>query len=86
MIDIEEPSTPDAQAIDDNGDNAGSESRRQRKSRDQSAQRRERAAAKLRENLLRRKNQARARRAGDADETDGLPAARVAVVEKDADN
>lgn len=86
MNDIEEQPTPDAQAIDDNGDNAGSESKRQRKSRDQSAQRRERAAVKLRENLLRRKNQARARRAGDADETDGLPAARGTVLEKDADN
>ena len=37
---------------------------------------RERAAAKLRENLLRRKQQARARRAGAADETNGLPAAK----------
>jgi hypothetical protein len=37
--------------------------------------RRERAAAKLRENLSRRKQQVRARRAGQADETDGLPAA-----------
>lgn len=37
--------------------------------------RRERAAQKLRENLMRRKSQARARRAGDADETEGLPAA-----------
>jgi len=39
--------------------------------------RRERAAAKLRENLLRRKQQARARRAGEADETVGLPAAKT---------
>lgn len=38
--------------------------------------RRERAAAKLRENLQRRKQQARARRAGEADETVGLPAAK----------
>ncbi|WP_425502205.1 hypothetical protein [Peteryoungia desertarenae] len=37
--------------------------------------RRERTAEKLRENLLKRKQQQRARRAGDADETDGLPAA-----------
>ncbi|AYG61543.1 hypothetical protein CCGE525_18455 [Rhizobium jaguaris] len=37
--------------------------------------RRERAAQKLRENLTRRKQQVRARRAGQADETDGLPAA-----------
>jgi hypothetical protein len=39
-------------------------------------QRKSRAAAKLRENLMRRKSQARARRAGDADETVGLPAAK----------
>ncbi|MGX5667851.1 hypothetical protein G6N76_13330 [Rhizobium daejeonense] len=37
--------------------------------------RKARAAEKLRENLLRRKQQSRARRAGQADETDGLPAA-----------
>ncbi|MGN7292349.1 hypothetical protein [Rhizobium sp. SAFR-030] len=36
-----------------------------------------RAAEKLRENLMRRKSQARARRAGDADMTDGLPAAKT---------
>lgn len=53
------------------------ESQRRRKSNDQSAQRRERAAAKLRENLMRRKSQARARRAGEADDTDGLPAAKA---------
>jgi len=39
--------------------------------------RREREAAKLRENLQRRKQQLRARRAGSADETDGLPAAKM---------
>ncbi|MGR6432072.1 hypothetical protein ACU5AY_14250 [Rhizobium sp. PAMB 3174] len=39
-------------------------------------QRKARAAAKLRENLMRRKTQARSRRAGDADETDGLPAVK----------
>ncbi|WP_113354620.1 MULTISPECIES: hypothetical protein [Rhizobium] len=38
--------------------------------------RRERAAQKLRENLARRKQQVRARRAGQADETDGLPGAK----------
>ncbi len=38
---------------------------------------RERAAAKLRENLQRRKQQARARRAGEADETTGLPAVKT---------
>ena len=39
-------------------------------------ERKARAAAKLRENLLRRKTQARARRAGDMDDTIGLPAAK----------
>lgn len=39
-------------------------------------ERKARAAAKLRENLMRRKSQARSRRAGDADETDGLPAVK----------
>lgn len=39
-------------------------------------QREARAAKKLRENLQRRKLQLRARRAGDADETTGLPAAK----------
>ena len=39
-------------------------------------QRQARAAAKLRENLLRRKAQTRARRSGAADEADGLPAAK----------
>jgi hypothetical protein len=39
-------------------------------------ERRARAAQTLRENLLRRKTQARARRAGLADETTGLPAAK----------
>lgn len=38
--------------------------------------RRERAAAKLRENLARRKQQSRARRAGEAEDGEGLPAAR----------
>lgn len=39
-------------------------------------ERKARAAAKLRENLMRRKGQMRARRAGEADETQGLPAAK----------
>lgn len=41
----------------------------------QAQARRERAARTLRENLQRRKQQGRARRAGDADEAVGLPAA-----------
>ena len=43
----------------------------------QEAERKARAAQKLRENLARRKQQARARRAGEADETNGLPAAKT---------
>ena len=39
-------------------------------------QRKARAATKLRENLMRRKQQQRSRRLGLADETDGLPAAK----------
>ncbi|MDO9416226.1 hypothetical protein [Pararhizobium sp.] len=39
--------------------------------------RKERTAKALRENLMRRKQQGRARRAGAADETDGLPAAKT---------
>ncbi|MFN7103021.1 MAG: hypothetical protein ACK4N1_10415 [Pseudorhizobium sp.] len=39
-------------------------------------ERKARAAAKLRENLMRRKGQARARRSGAADEASGLPAAK----------
>ncbi|MFC3162998.1 hypothetical protein [Ciceribacter thiooxidans] len=39
-------------------------------------ERKARAAEKLKENLRRRKQQLRARRAGAADETEGLPAAK----------
>jgi hypothetical protein len=42
---------------------------------DAAEQRRLRSAQKLRENLARRKQQARARRAGEADLVEGLPAA-----------
>ncbi|RWX76941.1 hypothetical protein EPK99_14860 [Neorhizobium lilium] len=41
------------------------------------AERKAKSAAKLRENLMRRKSQARARRAGEPDETQGLPAAKT---------
>jgi hypothetical protein len=44
---------------------------------EQARLRRERAAEKLRENLSRRKQQTRARRSGEADETIGLPAAKM---------
>ncbi|MBO9655923.1 hypothetical protein O3S81_07365 [Agrobacterium sp. SOY23] len=47
------------------------------KARLREAERKARAAKKLRENLLKRKQQVRARRAGDADETIGLPAAKT---------
>lgn len=40
------------------------------------AQRKARAAMKLRENLMRRKQQQRSRRHGEADDTEGLPAAK----------
>ncbi|MBD8553538.1 hypothetical protein IFT84_03280 [Rhizobium sp. CFBP 8762] len=40
-------------------------------------ERKARAAQTLRENLMRRKQQGRARRAGAADETNGLPAAKL---------
>lgn len=43
----------------------------------QAQARRERAAKTLRDNLLKRKQQGRARRAGSADETSGLPAAKM---------
>jgi hypothetical protein len=47
------------------------------------AERKAKAAAKLRENLMRRKSQARARRAGEADETQGLPASRPSAAKSD---
>ncbi|URK88588.1 hypothetical protein LP421_16140 [Rhizobium sp. RCAM05350] len=43
----------------------------------QAEARRQRAAKTLRDNLLRRKQQGRARCAGAADETSGLPAAKT---------
>lgn len=47
------------------------------KARQREAERKARAAKKLRENLLKRKQQVRARRAGEEDETIGLPAAKT---------
>jgi len=47
------------------------------KARQRDAERKARAAKKLRENLLKRKQQVRARRAGDEDQTIGLPAAKT---------
>ncbi|MFN7124546.1 MAG: hypothetical protein ACK4M8_01595 [Allorhizobium sp.] len=48
---------------------------------DAEQRRRERAAAKLRENLARRKQQSRARRAGEAEDGVGLPAAQATSLE-----
>ena len=50
---------------------------RQKRGERSEAERKLRAAAKLRENLQRRKQQARARRAGEEDSTIGLPAAKT---------
>ncbi len=50
---------------------------RQKRGERSEAERKARAAAKLRENLQRRKQQARARRAGEEDATIGLPAAKT---------
>ena len=47
------------------------------KARQRAAERKARAAKKLRENLLKRKQQVRARRAGEEDHTVGLPAAKT---------
>ncbi|WP_119942788.1 hypothetical protein [Neorhizobium sp. NCHU2750] len=55
------------------GESRGDRARKAQAARE--ADRKDKAAAKLRENLMRRKSQSRARRAGDADETQGLPAA-----------
>ncbi len=52
---------------------------------DAEQRRRERAAAKLRENLARRKQQSRARRAGEAEDGVGLPAAQATSVEPAAE-
>ncbi|MFB9950098.1 hypothetical protein ACFFP0_14645 [Rhizobium puerariae] len=59
----------------DTGETRGDRARKAAAARE--AERKARAAAKLRENLMRRKSQARARRAGEADSTDGLPAAKT---------
>jgi hypothetical protein len=47
------------------------------KARQREVERKARAAKKLRENLLKRKQQVRARRAGEEDDTIGLPAAKT---------
>jgi hypothetical protein len=72
MDDDREHSTPDV-AAEPAGKQAGPGDR----AKQREAERKARAAQKLRENLSRRKHQARARRAGEADETNGLPAAKT---------
>ncbi|CDN96102.1 MULTISPECIES: hypothetical protein [Agrobacterium tumefaciens complex] len=64
-----EPSAPAA--------NANAQAGPGEKARQREAERKARAAKKLRENLMKRKQQVRARRAGDADDTIGLPAAKT---------
>jgi hypothetical protein len=54
-----------------------SRSDRARRQAEREAQQKARAAAKLRENLMRRKTQSRARRAGEAEQGQGLPAAKT---------
>ena len=55
-----------------------------RKIRTEAELRAERLAKTLRDNLQRRKQQARARRAGEADEAEGLPGGMPAVTEEPA--
>ncbi|EUB98711.1 hypothetical protein PMI07_004992 [Rhizobium sp. CF080] len=57
------------------GESRGDRHRKAMQAREE--QRKAKAAAKLRENLMRRKTQARARRAGEEDSTQGLPAAKT---------
>jgi hypothetical protein len=59
----------------DIGEGRGDRARKEAQARE--AQRKSKAAAKLRENLMRRKTQARARRAGEEDSSEGLPAAKT---------
>jgi hypothetical protein len=59
----------------DIGEGRGDRARKAATARE--VQRKAKAAAKLRENLMRRKTQARARRAGEEDSTEGLPAAKT---------
>ena len=55
---------------------SGEDETKDRKIRTEAEIRAERLARTLRDNLQRRKQQARARRAGEADEATGLPAAK----------
>ncbi len=63
------------------GESRGDRARKAQAARE--AERKAKAAAKLRENLMRRKGQARARRAGEADDTQGLPASTPSAAKLD---
>jgi hypothetical protein len=63
------------------GESRGDRARRAQAARE--AERKSKAAAKLRENLMRRKSQSRARRAGEADEGQGLPASGPSAAKSD---
>jgi hypothetical protein len=64
---------------------SGADETKDRKIRTEAEIRAERLARTLRDNLQRRKQQARARRAGAADETTGLPAAPAAAKKDESD-
>lgn len=64
---------------------SGKDETKDRKIRTEAEIRAERLARTLRDNLQRRKQQARARRAGAADETMGLPAAPSAAKKDESD-
>jgi uncharacterized membrane protein len=64
---------------EDDGGEARRKAARQRQVEQAAEQRKARAAEKLRENLMRRKAQVRARRKGEAETGTGLPASRPGV-------
>jgi hypothetical protein len=70
----DESQNSDQSAVEPNFDERTARAERTKQREDE---RKSRAAQKLRENLMRRKQQSRARRAGEADETNGLPAAKL---------
>ena len=63
----------------------GKDETRSGKNRTEAEIRAERLARTLRDNLQRRKQQARARRAGEADETTGLPGVGSAAKKDESD-
>jgi len=71
----------DNETSPERGESRGDRARAAQAARE--AERRAKASAKLRENLMRRKGQARARRAGEADETQGLPASQSSAAKSD---